>query len=83
MTGVEVIGGTTVVAMIVSSNPDIDAAARRQRTVATAGNDGRNGLVFGDEQVGGLPPFLAPVVASGKGLVTQAELQAAVAGLET
>src|SRR3954466_15243404 len=76
-----VLGMVASTAMVISSNPDVDAAACAEHAaIAASRRGGRDGVFFADNQalrVGILP---VAVVLAGRRLVAQAELQIAAAG---
>src|ERR1700738_3229236 len=73
-----------VVVMLVSSDADVDAAARSEHAAIGSSRDRRgDGIFFADDQPLRVAAGLVAAVLPRRGLVSQAELQAAVAGLET
>src|SRR5438132_10810358 len=75
------VGIVASTAMVVSLNPDIQAAARAEHAAIAAGDRRRHGLVLGDDQALGVGIGLVAVLPRGR-LVAQRELQAVVAGGE-
>src|SRR5262245_40810927 len=71
--------------MTLSSDPDVNAAARTEHAaIGTSRHHGRYRVVFIDHQTLRLAAALvAVVVLAGRRLIAQAELQAAVAGLQS
>src|SRR4029079_12482424 len=62
-------------------NSDVNAAARTEHAAITAaGDDGRNTVFFADDEAMGVGIGLAAIVLALRGLITQAELQPAIAG---
>src|SRR3984893_17473768 len=73
-----------VVVMSVSSDPDIDAAARSEHAAIALSRDCRgDGIFVADHQPLRVAWRVVAAVLAGRRLVAQAELQAAVAGLES
>src|ERR1035441_3576271 len=72
-----------VAVMSVSSDPDVDAAARSERAAISSSRDCRgDGVFFADHQPLGVAAGLVAAILTGCRLIAQAELQAAAAGLE-
>lgn len=71
-------------AIIASSNPDIDAAARSEHAAVGSSRDlCRNGVFFGDDDALRIAAGAVVAIAPRRRLVAQAELQSRVAGLQT
>src|SRR3954454_3604909 len=70
-------------AMVISSDPDVDAAARTEHAAVAASRRGGDGVFFADDQALRVGVLLVAVVLARRRLVAQAELQVAVAGRQT
>src|SRR3954452_1152722 len=79
-----VLGIVASTAMVISSDPDIDAAACAQHAaVAASRRGGGDDVFFADDQALRVGVLLVAVVLAGRRLVAQAELQVAAAGRQT
>src|SRR5439155_22703988 len=75
------LGMVASTAMVISSDPDVDAAACAQHAgVAASRRGGGDGVFFADNQALRVGVLLVAVVLAGRRLVAQAELQVAAAG---
>src|SRR3954451_15435580 len=74
-----------VAAMLLSSDSDVDAAARSEHAAIGSSRDrrGGDGIVFADHQPLRVAAIVVAAVLSGRRLVAQAELQSAAVGLES
>src|SRR5712672_4267558 len=76
-TGLGMVAST---AMVISSDPDVHAAARTEHAAVAASRGGGDGVFFADDQALRVGILLVAVVLARRRLIAQAEMQVAAAG---
>src|SRR5882757_7023305 len=79
-TGLGMVAST---AMVISSDPDVHAAARTEHASVAASRRCGDGVFFADDQALRVGVGLVAVVLAGRRLIAKAELESAAVGRET
>jgi len=83
-TGGDLVGAVAGVVMALSAHPDVDPAASGERASIGPSRERCGNRVFlGNDQPLGVGRGLVAVVLAGRGLIAEAELQAAAGGLQS